>query len=1278
MSSSSVTPQDDDNDTASSFGENVASQAAAAVSTSNHVYIQDEDSAWIPARVLNSDSDQQTCRVSVPVYKNEQAIQSDGGKTCLKFEEKQINLTGYDHGALPLQNVDTHGNLQVVEDMVDLPFLHEAAILYNLKARHVLQLPYTRTGDIVIAVNPYQWMHDLYSLEQRQTYAQALVWNTDHEGDARTTVEPHVYETSSLSYRGLAVEGQNQSILVSGESGAGKTETVKILMSHLASVQAGCIHPQEDEASGSAHGSGTSVSPIVQRVLDSNPLLEAFGNAKTVRNDNSSRFGKYIQLQFHAEDPTLAAFAGKAIPSCLLAGSKCEVYLLEKSRVVGHEEEDERTYHIFYQLLAAPEETKRDIWEGLADTDQESFTYVGWSDTETIEGKTDAERFELTKQALQLVGIEGDTLRMLFRAICVVLQLGNFTFEAPADNDEGAEVSSKEELTNLASLLGVPEDVVSKSLTLRTVRARNEEYKVPLNTTKAKDSCDAFAKEIYAKTFLWLVRTINDATCAEKNYDSGGEPVHEFGLIGLLDIFGFESFETNRFEQLCINYANEKLQQKFTQDIFRSVQAEYEFEGIALGEITYADNVDVLTLIEGRMGFISVLNEECVRPKGNDVAFVSKVQTMNKDSDCLIVEKSFRNYQFGVKHYAGPVIYDATNFVTKNTDTLPPDLLECARQSSNEIVSKHLSNDSMMNVDEAKSKSRKKANKARPPIQRRTSGALMAETVWTKFRNQLTSLMSSLSETRTRYIRCIKPNTEKQPLTMQHSSTVEQLRCAGVVAAVTISRSAFPNRLEHEVVLDRFKSLWTKGNHRTSDENADLNGPQEGVKKDVDHLLTSALKCLETEKDGGLVKAFVIGKTRAYFRAGALEHLESERLKGLGVWAVEIERIVRGFVKRSQFVKKRNAAIKAVAKMRGFVARKKYLRLRKACVFLQCWVRCIKAGVELISLRKNHKATQIQAHFRMVVALASFKKHRNAAVLIQAIARGSIQRPKFREELAEKIEEAKLENQLKSLQRKLEEAEARRIEAEQKAAAPVVVYREATTEEKKAEAGADGDDKPPAEVTTAPIDSASTSAAARSGGQLTSQQQTLMDESGKMLEYLRKEVFKLRSQNAQLRTDFDLLKENNQRLMDANASAGASFAALNQHAKQLNKTNAKLVNDVHTYKQQVHKLNINQVELREELKMKQATYIAEVHSRLQYQKTMEKMVNEIQERCRDSRLVEDILTMSDDCEADYMSGPTGRDAGPVRSLFSSPSPLKTPGTVDSEASLVGRFKSFFS
>lgn len=1192
--------------------------------------------------------------------------------------------------------------------------------MYNLKKRHVRGVPYTRTGDIVIACNPYKWYHELYSEEKRHWYAQRLVWQRNYKldvvKDIRSTMPPHVYEASSLAYRGLAADGEDQSILVSGESGAGKTETVKILLSDLASVQTLCT-----SRALTKHGAGNEdlTSPIVQRVLDSNPLLEAFGNAKTVRNDNSSRFGKYLSLQFDCEDPVRARHAGKVVPSCILAGSKCEVYLLEKSRVVHHED-DERTYHIFYQLLAADDDVKATFWTGLENTDNESFAYVGYTETDTIEGKTDAERFQMTLDSLSLIGIQGEKLKMLIRAICIVLQLGNLMFEA--DEGEGSIITSEEEFTELAELMGISEAELTAALTIRTMTTNNETYKVPIKPLTAKDSVDAFAKEIYSKTFLWLVRSINDATSAERNYHGNPNLYNDrFGLIGLLDIFGFETFETNRFEQLCINYANEKLQQKFTEDIFQSVQAEYEYEGIELDEITYDDNTDVLDLVEGRMGLLAFLNEECVRPGGNDKGFVSKALAMNKHSPAFVVELHHPETFFGIVHYAGTVIYDAENFVTKNMDTLPSDLQDCAKLSTNGILAKEMSNESTMNdlgntntagSAAARKKKRRPPRKAavaaakkKPYALKKMSSNIIGSTVWTKFKEQLCDLMVSLKATRTRYIRCIKPNDFKKPLIMQHVPTVQQLRCAGVVAAVTISRSAFPNRLEHEVVLERFKSLWKLGHYEVALRQAedDDEDPEVVPRKLVTSLLTTALKALEVRpvEDGiEVIKAFVIGRTRAYFRAGALEYLEAERLRKLGTSAIIIQNRARTFMARSKYLKLRKAAMVLQSITRKCIAQSLYRHLRRAAILVECWYRRMHASRTLIILRKNFKATLIQTRWRMITAMAVLKEYRTASLVVQTMVRGALQRPKFRDALHQKKEDAKLENQLVALQKKLEEAENRRIESEklaeekaqqmvkeieEKQSQAAAALEDAVEDEKKEQNPTDANSFQSA-ISEMDGDGASLSSKSQTVsatiGQLSEQQQTLMDESGKMLEYLRKEVFKLRSQNAQMRTDFDLLKDNNQRLMDANASAGASFAALNQHAKQLSRTNDKLSTSLASCKHQVQKLSVIQVELKEELKMKQATYVAEVHSRLQYQKSMAKIVDIVQETCNDTRLVENVLNIADDCETEFMNASTlgnEQEQSPPN-IQSDNNPVNSPNPITplkSEKSLMSKFVGSF-
>ena len=924
-------------------------------------------------------------------------------------------------------------------------------------------------------------------------------------GNAADRLDPHVYETSCRAYRGLAVDGKHQSILVSGESGAGKTETVKIVMRHLSYVS----------------GDDTKSSVVVQRVLDGQPLLEAFGNAKTVRNDNSSRFGKFLQMQFDVEDATQAAYSGRAIPNCVLAGSTCETYLLEKSRVVGHEDE-ERTYHIFYQLLAASDDLKKEYMPLLVGKTNEDFRYVGHTNTTMIEGMLDGDRFVKTLDALKVLDMNQASINTLFGAVSIVLQLGNVVFEEDPDDSEKCVVANRPELVTLAEWFGCSVEAMEQALTFRTVVAGKEQYKVPLKKQDARDGADAFSKEIYQQLFLWLVCEINRMTCAEKNYDDAAD-VEEYGLIGLLDIFGFESFEVNRFEQLCINYTNEKLQQRYNIDIFRSVQEEYSHEGIELGDITFADNAEVLRLIEGKIGIISVLNEECVRPKGNDTSFVSKVKSVNKESSCLISEKLHKPNEFAIEHYAGPVKYDATNFVQKNTDALPKDVIECACLSTNEIVKVEVKAAADAKNTDGHGK--------------RSGGTL---TVAAKFKAQLTRLMASVTQTQTRYIRCIKPNPEKQPLRMNMLSSAEQLRCAGVVAAVTISRVAFPNRLMHETALERFScisdvtldSLIQKRKEPTEE---DLTG----YKVVVAEVFEGLLKEMEVEKAGTVMKAFECGKSRIYFRLGALESLEAKRLVALGVFAVAIQRTIRGFTARSIFWKIRYATIISQANSRRVIARKKYTRMQSAAIAMECWVRCTFAKRELHRRKREKAATHIQSWWRTQAALAYLTKCKSASTTMQKIVRGALQRPKYRQALKEAAEEARVNSKLAALQKRLQEAEMKFFQADKM-----------RIEAEKRAAGA-----PVASVDVPSLVSEDKSAPSSPGS---AQQQTLIDESNEMLDYFRKEVFKLKSANYLLRTDLAALHEEHRILQAHSQSAVASYSAMTKDIERLSENNKRL------------------------------------------------------------------------------------------------------------------------
>jgi myosin-5 len=965
------------------------------------VYIRDDEYHWIPALLHDQTAEKAT--VSVGVYRQESELTGDGDAmdASRRVVKRTVKLADYPNKALPLQNV-VDGKLKCVEDMIELSFLHEAAILYTLKSRHVKSLPYTRTGDIVIAVNPYQWFPSLYQEENRLLYSRNLVWEASKkEYDPRKDLPPHVYETSALAYRGLAMAGIHQSILVSGESGAGKTETVKICMHHLASVV-----QKEHEQDGDSSQDQT----VITKVLDSNPLLEAFGNAKTRRNDNSSRFGKYVRLQFQRGTHDTSHLT--------LLGSESQVYLLEKSRVVRHDEA-ERTFHIFYQLLAAPNEIKTKFWSKLEGTNYSSFAYVGDTDTNNIEGLPDADHFRNTVQSLSIIGIEYETLETLMRAICVVLQLGNILFGPHPDDSDHSVITSKQTLKDLADLMGIPDDKLSTTLTQRLVTVRREEMSIPLSQEAAKDSVDSLAKQIYHRIFLWLVRRINQATTSGRR-----EGDDQFGIIGLLDIFGFESFPVNSFEQLCINYANEQLQQKFTKDVFVSVFEEYKEEGISLDEIHYDDNTHVLDLIQNSSGLLAMLNEECIRPNGSDYGFVNKAIHANKTSPALIIPRiSQNNVEFGIRHYAGDVMYDATAFVTKNQDTLPSDLMEAACASSNTIISEEL-----MATASVQSPTK--------PVKRTSN--LVSPTVWSKYKSQLRYLMADLQQSESRYIRCIKPNSFKMPRMMEHKLTLEQLRSSGVISAVTLARSAFPNRLEHSFVLERFYMLWPSGRGRGSTNN----------KVECDNLLALALKPLQN----GAAKAFVIGNSRAYFRAGALEYLEAARLKGIEKPARLIQAVIRGFLARKMARRLRaNLELKKIGHWNGqalliqlawrcYRARRARRKIRrkakarkkqiKAAVRIQCNVRIFLSRKE----REKRYLQRTKAEAKRRKKQRKLKKMGRTATVIQKYTRGAIIRMKYgrlldnvrrRPELLARLEEMKLQaaKHEKKSRKQLEKAE---------------------------------------------------------------------------------------------------------------------------------------------------------------------------------------------------------------------------------------------------------------
>lgn len=964
--------------------------------------------------------------------------------------------------------------------------------------------PYTRTGDILLAMNPYKWYDDLYTEKKQAYYSRRLVWEPA-ESDPRRETEPHVYEVSALSYKGLAFDDEDQSILVSGESGAGKTETVKICLNHIASTQRGRNH--------TGHGSQQE-DLVVQRIVDSNPLLEAFGNAKTRRNDNSSRFGKYLQLQFE-----------KGNHQSKLVGSKCEVYLLEKNRVVGHEVE-ERTFHIFYQLLAASDDIKAKFWPRLVGKKNDSFAFVGPTKTDTIEGVKDGARFNETLASLEEIGVTGDKMTSLIRAICVVLQLGNIGFVPDPRDSDRSVISTRDELEALADLMGVTESDLVTAFTERTFVAKDETHKVPLNAEAAKDACNALAKEAYQQIFLWLVNAINEATEVEE------KPTSKYATIGLLDIFGFESFQVNRFEQLCINYANEKLQQKFTEDVFRSVQEEYEYEGIPLKEIHYDDNKDVLELIEGRSGLLALLNEECIRPKGNDFDYVQKVLQQNKSSRCLVINRTDR-MSFSINHYAGRVMYDGEFFVKSNQDTLPKDLQLCASKCTNFIIQGDRA--SAIPASRTSASSRKESN-------------IVAPTVWTKYKGQLTDLMTALRKTRSRYIRCIKPNSVKAPLIMEHKPVVEQLQCAGVIAGITITRSVFPNRLNNGIVLARYSSMWDARNYpsgRTSGMTA-----EQRRSADCKALLMGALASQVVYENGKAIQAFVVGKTKTYFRAGALEWLESNRMKGLDGQAVILQKYARGWLVRNP---------NRGAKQRREMEEAERLRRKQ------------ENRERLLQIKREGQAQK-----------EAMRKEQDG--LRDEVAR-------LKAEIAKADREAKI--QITNVHQRADEMRAEIDE-----------MKEVITGEN--------------------------SRNLREAKKELAQQHKKLAESRKLIEFLKKENKKVRTAFDKVATQHEQLMNKSNKILDVNTKLGESFDNLNDDACNVDSKNQDLAS-TRLSEQELNK------QLRDKVLKTQGRYMEQASARLEFQRTMARILSLIQDDCKDANIVEDVVVLALQCETEAKS-----------------------------------------
>uniref|UniRef100_A0A673YX72 Myosin Ic, paralog b n=1 Tax=Salmo trutta TaxID=8032 RepID=A0A673YX72_SALTR len=614
----------------------------------------------------------------------------------------------------------------------------EAAFMENLRKRFKENLIYTYIGSVLVSVNPYKDL-EIYTKNHMERYRGVNFYE----------VSPHIYAVSDNSYRSMRTERKDQCILISGESGAGKTEASKKILQYYAVT---C--PASDQ-----------VETVKDRLLQSNPVLEAFGNAKTLRNDNSSRFGKYMDIQFD--------FKGAPVGGHILN------YLLEKSRVV-HQNHGERNFHIFYQLIEGAEE---DLLRRLGlERNPQQYQYLVKGNCPKVSSINDRSDWKVVRKALSVVGFNED--EELLNIIASVLHLGNIQYGG--EDSGNAYITTDTQIKYLARLLGVDGLVLKEALTHKKIIAKGEELKSPLNLEQAASARDALSKAVYGRTFTWLVNKIN-VSLAYRYCLIGNASV-----IGLLDIYGFEVFQHNSFEQFCINYCNEKLQQLFIELTLKSEQDEYEAEGITWEPVQYFNNKIICDLVEEKFkGIISILDEECLRPgDASDITFLEKLEntvgghahlTTHKLADGK-TRKVMGREEFRLLHYAGEVNYNVNGFLDKNNDLLFRNLKEVMCMSDNKILTQCF--------DRAELKDNK-----RP------------ETAATQFKTSLAKLMEILMSKEPSYVRCIKPNDAKQAGRFDEVLIRHQVKYLGLMENLRVRRAGFAYRRHYETFLQRYKSL---------------------------------------------------------------------------------------------------------------------------------------------------------------------------------------------------------------------------------------------------------------------------------------------------------------------------------------------------------------------------------------------------------------------------------------------------------------------------------------
>nr|XP_012779321.2 unconventional myosin-XV [Maylandia zebra] len=734
-----------------------------------------------------------------------------------------------------------------MEDLTQLPELNKTTVLMNLKKRYDQDLVYTYIGSILVSVNPYKLLN-IYGTDMVLLY----------EGHGLSDNPPHLFAIANLSYTTMMDAKKDQCIVISGESGSGKTEATKLILRYLTA-----IHHKRN---------------VTQQVyiLEAMPLLESFGNAKTVRNDNSSRFGKYTQIYMNEG---------------VISGAITSQYLLEKSRIV-FQAKSERNYHIFYEMLAGlPPHEKHSLYLQEAET----YYYLNQGGNCTIEGKDDGEDFRRLLSAMDILCFTPEEQNGIYRLLSSVLHLGNIYFQPHlAEGQEVASVVSTQEIRVVAELLLVSPEGLEKSVTFKLTDTVREKIYTPLTVESAVDARDAVAKILYSLLFSWLTERINGRVY----------PRNEALSISVLDIYGFEELQVNSFEQLCINYANETLQFYFNRVIFQEEQEEYMREQIKWQQQPFGHNEACLDLIAAKPhGILRILDDQCGFPQATDHTFLQKCH-YHHGNNPLYARPKMPQPEFTLKHYAGKVTYQVYKFLDKNFDMVRQDVLDLFTQSKNRMVSslfwKH-----------SESLSQQRSNVRRSSAARR----YQANTVSAKFQSSLQELLEKMERCNPYFVRCIKPNHLKEPGMFDMELVKTQLHYSGIMETIHIRKEGYPIRLHFHSFLSRYKALLCLKDTPPADgEN-----------------------CVAMLQRLGPVKtdSYQLGVSKIFLKEELYQLLEGKRDRVLNLAAMTLQRYTRTCFIRKNFIKFKRFLTVFEARSRGYLARKNFALRRKYLIRLR-------------------------------------------------------------------------------------------------------------------------------------------------------------------------------------------------------------------------------------------------------------------------------------------------------------------------------------------------------